>query len=361
MTRETVCVAMAVYNGAAYLDAQLDSIAAQTVRPDELVVADDGSHDDSLAIVAAFARRAPFSVRIVRHAANVGILENFDAAFAATRGSIIFYCDQDDVWREDKIATMLARFTPATMLVMHESELVDDRLSPLGRLAPGNARHGRFRWPADSGALHGYGHQMAFRRSVHEQMRRLRPFADECSPGGLAHDLDGFIPYCASLLGDLVLLPDPLVRFRRHAGATSPAGSAPAAGAGDDRLAFLLARDAARTALRRSVATAAAAHGALLRRAGVVRLLRAHANAAEGAAARSAVLAAQGVAARAHALVAAIRATLRMGGFANARRGRALALAVLAAVRRPWVTPPAPAPRGRAAAPPPPPRAARLR
>lgn len=357
MTRETVSVAMAVYNGAAYLDAQLDSIAAQTVPPDELVVADDRSQDNSLAIVSAFARRAPFPVRIVRHAENVGILKNFDAAFAATRGSIILYCDQDDVWRPDKIATMLARFTPATMLVMHQSELVDAALSPLGQLAPGNARYGRFRWPADSGALHGFGHQMAFRRLVHEQMRRLRPLADACSPGGLAHDLDGFIPYCASLLGEVVVLPDPLVRFRRHAGATSPAGRAPDAAAGDDRLAFLLSRDAARTMLRRSVATAAAAHGALLRRDETVRLLGAHADAAVAAAACRAVLGAGGIVSRMRALAVAVEAILRVGGFTNARRGRSLALAVMAALRRP----PAPARPGRAGAPPPAPRAVRLR
>ena len=67
-----------------------------------------------------------------------------------------------------------------------------------------------------------------------------------------------------------------------------------------------------------------------------------------------AVLEAAGVAARARVLVAAIRATLRLRGFRNARRGRALALAAMAAVRRPWL----PAPLGQAAVPPPPPRAA---
>lgn len=346
---DTVSVAMAVYEGAAHLSPQLVSLAAQTRLPDELIVADDGSRDDGLAIVERFAADAPFPVRIVRHAANIGILENFHSAFAAARGSIILYCDQDDVWRPDKIATMLARFTPATMLVMHQSALVDAALVPLGRTAPGNARYGRFAWPADSTALHGFGHQMGFRRAVLDQMRRLRPIADDRDPGGLAHDLDRFIPFCSALLGEVVLLRDPLVQFRRHAAATSPAGQAvEVARDRHARIAYLVTRDADRSALHASIVIAAAARGALLRRSGVLRLMHAYRGAADAAAARAAILSASNTRDRLRARVTALSSVIRLGAFTNPRRLRAIGLACIAGVsaRRPLPPPPTSRPAG---------------
>ena len=62
MTAEklTVSVAMTTFNGATYLGEQLDSLLAQRHRPAELIVGDDGSEDETLAILEAFARSAPF-------------------------------------------------------------------------------------------------------------------------------------------------------------------------------------------------------------------------------------------------------------------------------------------------------------
>ena len=57
-------VAMCTYNGARFLREQLDSIAAQTRPPDELVVCDDRSTDGTTAVVEAFAASAPFPVRL---------------------------------------------------------------------------------------------------------------------------------------------------------------------------------------------------------------------------------------------------------------------------------------------------------
>ena len=59
-----ISVALCTYNGGRYLEAQLESISAQTRQPAELVACDDGSTDDTLAILERFARRAPFSVSL---------------------------------------------------------------------------------------------------------------------------------------------------------------------------------------------------------------------------------------------------------------------------------------------------------
>src|SRR5262245_18525540 len=52
-------VALATYNGQRFLQAQLDSIAAQSALPAELVIADDGSADETLRIVRSFAESVP--------------------------------------------------------------------------------------------------------------------------------------------------------------------------------------------------------------------------------------------------------------------------------------------------------------
>ena len=55
---------MTTYNGSAYVREQLESFAAQKRLPDELVVCDDVSSDDTVAQLEAFAAAAPFPVRL---------------------------------------------------------------------------------------------------------------------------------------------------------------------------------------------------------------------------------------------------------------------------------------------------------
>ena len=97
-TAATVSVVMATYNGAAFIDEQLRSLAAQTVLPSELVVSDDGSTDGTLVHVERFAEVAPFPVLVLRNTEPLGYGENFLRAARLATGDCIALCDQDDVW-----------------------------------------------------------------------------------------------------------------------------------------------------------------------------------------------------------------------------------------------------------------------
>jgi hypothetical protein len=217
----TVSVALATFRGARYLPPLLDSLAAQLRLPDELVVADDASDDDTAAIIEGFAGSAPFPVKLVRQPRNVGVLENFYTAFRATTGRIIFYCDQDDVWDPAKIERLVAPFEDAAVhFAAHRSLVVDERLSGT-EIIPRNARYGTIAFPANALNLYAHGHQMAFDRAVLDVMEALRPHLATAAPT-LANNLDAYIPFCASLLGDIHLSSEPLVQFRRHAGSVSP-------------------------------------------------------------------------------------------------------------------------------------------
>ncbi len=104
--RGRVSVAMATFNGETYLPEMLDSLASQTRPPDELVVRDDGSTDRTLDVVHDFASRAPFPVRVVPGGERLGYAQNFVAASRACTGDLLFFADQDDFWRPEKLETV---------------------------------------------------------------------------------------------------------------------------------------------------------------------------------------------------------------------------------------------------------------
>src|SRR5664280_13480 len=99
-----ISIAMATYNGERFIREQLDSLARQTYLPCELIVSDDGSTDRTLEIVEDFAKSAPFSVRAYRNEQNLGYADNFLKAASLCDGEWIAFCDQDDVWFDNKLA-----------------------------------------------------------------------------------------------------------------------------------------------------------------------------------------------------------------------------------------------------------------
>lgn len=105
-----VSVALTTYNGARFIEEQLRSIAGQTRRPDELVVSDDASTDDSVAIVERVCEQEELPLRLHRQPSRVGVVANFQHAIATASGDVIALCDQDDRWHADKLATIANAF-----------------------------------------------------------------------------------------------------------------------------------------------------------------------------------------------------------------------------------------------------------
>ena len=129
----TFSVALCTYNGQAHITAQLESIARQTLLPAELVVCDDRSSDDTLAVVAKFAQRAPFPVRWTINPENLGSSRNFSQAISNCREETIVLADQDDVWREDKLETLAGLLSDSDIgMAFSNAEIVDDELRSLG-------------------------------------------------------------------------------------------------------------------------------------------------------------------------------------------------------------------------------------
>ena len=129
---QSISVALCTCNGAGFLAAQLESLASQARLPEELVVCDDASEDETFEILTAFAVRAPFPVRLYRNPQRLGISANFEQAIRLCTGDIIALCDQDDVWHPDKLATFAELFSTGAAWVCCDAEVCDAELHSFG-------------------------------------------------------------------------------------------------------------------------------------------------------------------------------------------------------------------------------------
>lgn len=102
-----ISVAMTTYNGSNYIIKQLDSLKNQSRKIDELVICDDCSTDNTVELVNEYIKSNNLEGwNIYSNENNLGFINNFKQAINKTTGDIIFLCDQDDEWCNNKISTM---------------------------------------------------------------------------------------------------------------------------------------------------------------------------------------------------------------------------------------------------------------
>jgi glycosyltransferase involved in cell wall biosynthesis len=120
-------VALCTYNGEQYIRQQIESIINQTLPVDEIVVCDDGSTDETLSIIKSLRENTSVDIRIYRNETNLGVCANFQKAVNLCKGDIIFLSDQDDVWHNDKVETIVNYFNhnPQTQVVFSDGQLID--------------------------------------------------------------------------------------------------------------------------------------------------------------------------------------------------------------------------------------------
>lgn len=98
-------VAIALYNGERFLLKQLDSIRMQTKKPDQVVLCDDGSSDNTVSMVRSYIREHQLQGEwtLVINEKNLGYARNFFQAMSLCDADLVFLADQDDIWKLDKI------------------------------------------------------------------------------------------------------------------------------------------------------------------------------------------------------------------------------------------------------------------
>lgn len=218
-------MALCTYNGERFVADQLRSILAQTYLPAQIVVSDDGSSDDTVAIVRqVFAQfeseRSESSpvLTVLLNAKPLGVTANFERATMACTEDLIALSDQDDLWMPDRLERMVAQFAsdPALTLLHSDARLVDDRGNPLGgnlsaaigfgswerrRIAAGRALDVLLRRNVVTGAT------TMFRRTL---LASAAPF-----PAPWVHD--EWLAMVAAVVGRVSFLAETLTDYRQHA------------------------------------------------------------------------------------------------------------------------------------------------
>lgn len=133
-------ILMTTYNGAKYLRAQLDSILAQTETRWHLTISDDGSTDDTPAILQEYAAAHPKKITVYRSGRRFGnARDHFFHLFDVCTADYVLFCDQDDIWHADKVEKTLQALlngekqygADTPLLVFTDLVPVDERLAPL--------------------------------------------------------------------------------------------------------------------------------------------------------------------------------------------------------------------------------------
>ena len=110
----TVAVVIPTYNVGAYISAALESVANQTLPPDEVILVDDASHDDTVEQAKAWLHRLP--LRIIELDVNIGCGAARGTAVSAATSDVIAPFDGDDVWLPDHLEINLPLASPNTIV-----------------------------------------------------------------------------------------------------------------------------------------------------------------------------------------------------------------------------------------------------
>lgn len=119
-----ISVAMATYNGADFITEQLQSILNQTKQVDEVIICDDRSKDNTVEVIEKFVadNNCADKIKIWVNEKNLGYASNFIKTLRKTTGDYVFFCDQDDIWIENRVEKMLEKMeeNPSIMLLGSE-------------------------------------------------------------------------------------------------------------------------------------------------------------------------------------------------------------------------------------------------
>lgn len=212
-------VALCTYNGEKYITTQINSILKQSTPVDEIVICDDGSTDNTIAIIDEIKQNNSTNIIIHRNAHNLGVCANFELAVSLCKGDIIFLSDQDDIWNPYKVKTIVSWFetNPHKSAVFTDATLIKDNEEPFSEktLWECIGFNKKMRKYFDKGLpLETFfinkatGATMAFRKEI------KFPFAKYCNNENVLHD------YCIALKAldndELGYIDKPLIQYRLH-------------------------------------------------------------------------------------------------------------------------------------------------
>ena len=223
-----ISIVMATYNGELYIEKQLASICNQTVPPDEIIISDDRSSDNTISIIKSFINKNNIAQKTNIYVNNtqLGFAKNFLNAISKSSGDILFFCDQDDIWNLKKIERFINIFKEKkAMAVMGRQKYIDEEDNEVIPMIAGSGIYDRFSFLKFSKIVRrvAFSEQINSNRSTGMALAARREIVLSCilyvNKYGLSHD--SIIGLYASLCQGMYFINENLVYRRIHASNTS--------------------------------------------------------------------------------------------------------------------------------------------
>ena len=202
-------VCMATYNGEQFVLRQLDTVLKQLGPNDEVIVIDDCSKDNTVKVInETYGSR----VQVIVNEGNLGAIKSFEKAISLAKGDILFLCDQDDLWEDNKVSTVVKAFKEQeAVLVVHDAYVVNGSLESISpswnQYNQNNINQGvlgNILKNAFTGAM------MAFKR---ELVADILPF-----PSSIEMHDQWIALVCMLKKKKIVFIDQPLMKYVRHGG-----------------------------------------------------------------------------------------------------------------------------------------------
>ena len=212
---KTISIAMATYNGEKYIQQQLESLEKQKYKPIEVIICADCSNDRTIEICNNFSKKSILIIKVIKNDTKLGFIENFFKAASLCSGDLIAFCDQDDVWENDKLERAQKSFLNSKIAIFgHASKLITENGNIIGH-------HGL---SLQSGTYSiadldpwdlVYGFSIVIRRSVWNSVNPDdRPTDPFCRTEKLSHDRWAY--FLGTAVGSMAYDAQPLARYRQH-------------------------------------------------------------------------------------------------------------------------------------------------
>lgn len=210
MSKALVSIALCTYNGEKYLPEQLESLLAQDYPEIEIIALDDGSKDNTLAILKTYEAKYP-QLKVYQNTENLGYVKNFEKAISLCNGEYIALADQDDIWDSRKISLQVAKIGSYS-LIYHDSAFVDEE----GKATGGKVSDIRNFYTGTDASVFLLencvsGHSLLFKRELLVQLAPFNPIVFH----------DWWLVYIACHQAGICYIDECLVKYRQHQNAST--------------------------------------------------------------------------------------------------------------------------------------------
>lgn len=214
-------ILLSVYNGAKYLPEQLDSLFRQTYQDFRIIIRDDCSNDNSADIIKKYCDNYPQKIIVVPNGGeNLGATNSFFELLKHSTSDLIMFCDQDDVWNNDKLEMVMDFYyekveTKNSPFLIHTAaDVVDENLNLLEERTRqfNESKFGMeksFKWQIFQNDVTGCTVM------INSAMRKLVKDIDFLNHKVIQHDW--FLAQVAHIFNAKYFLPIRTIKYRQHA------------------------------------------------------------------------------------------------------------------------------------------------